>query len=186
MQSVVYWGSALLVLVATVVNLRVVVRRDYARRGRLTPLSSASQWLLAGIWAAFSSIYLPGDWPALHVGPVAQAFGWLCVILGAVTLVLAVAWLGLLRTNGLAADELIHTGPYKVSRNPQLAGFGLGLVGFVILWPSGHMLVSMALFAVLAHLVVLTEEEHLRRVHGEHYEQYIERVPRYVGLPANR
>jgi protein-S-isoprenylcysteine O-methyltransferase Ste14 len=186
MRLAIYWGSALLVLVATVVILRVIVRRGYARKGHLTPFSSASQWLLCMIWAAFSSVYLPGDWPALHVGPVVQAFGWVCVALGAVTLILAIAWLGLQHTNGLAADVLVQAGPYGLSRNPQLVGFGLGLIGFAVLWASFHMLVSVALFVVLAHVMVLTEEEHLCRVHGEHYKRYIGRVPRYVGLPARR
>jgi protein-S-isoprenylcysteine O-methyltransferase Ste14 len=186
MEDVTYWGSVLLVLVASVVILRVIVRRDYAHKGRLTPPSSASQWLLFSSWAGFSSVYLPGDWPALHGGPIVQSLGWLCVALGAVTLVLAVAWLGLLRTNGLTADVLVQAGPYELSRNPQLVGFGLVLVGFAALWASFHMLVSVALFSVLAHLMVLTEEEHLRQVHGESYERYIPRVPRYVGLPARR
>ena len=158
-----------MLLVAIVVILRVVVRRDYARKGHLTPLSSASQWLLCLIWAAFSSAYLPGDWPALHVGPAVRSIGWVCVGLGAVTMVLAIAWLSLLRTHGLAADVLVQTGPYGLSRNPQLVCFGLGLIGFAVLWASFHMLVSVVLFAVLAHLMVLTEEEHLRRVHGELY-----------------
>jgi protein-S-isoprenylcysteine O-methyltransferase Ste14 len=186
MQLVVYWGSALFVLVAIVVVLRVVMRRDYVRKGRLTLLSSASEWLLAIIWACFSYVYLPSDWPALLVGPVVQSFGWICVALGAVAMVLALAWLGLLRTHGLEADVLVQTGPYGLTRNPQLVGFGLGLIGFAVVWPSWHMLMSLFLYGVLAHVMVLTEEEHLRRVHGELYERYSERIPRYVGLPANR
>lgn len=173
-------------LVATVVILRVVVRRDYVRKGRLTPLPSASEWLLAIIWAGFSYVYLPDDWPALHVGPVVQSLGWICVGLGIVSMVLALAWLGLPRTHGLEADVLVQTGPYGLTRNPQLVGFSLGLVGFAVLWPSWHMVMSMLLYAVLAHLMVLAEEEHLRRVHGELYERHCERAPRYVGLPANR
>jgi len=35
---------------------------------------------------------------------------------------------------------------------------------------------------VLAHLMILSEEEHLRDVFGEEYERYCERVPRYLGL----
>jgi protein-S-isoprenylcysteine O-methyltransferase Ste14 len=30
--------------------------------------------------------------------------------------------------------------------------------------------------------MVLTEEEHLRAVHGEAYVRYCERVPRYIGF----
>jgi protein-S-isoprenylcysteine O-methyltransferase Ste14 len=32
----------------------------------------------------------------------------------------------------------------------------------------------------VGHLMVMTEEEHLREVYGEEYERYCERVPRYL------
>jgi protein-S-isoprenylcysteine O-methyltransferase Ste14 len=35
----------------------------------------------------------------------------------------------------------------------------------------------------MAHLMVLAEEEHLRRVHGETYDEYCRRIPRHIGIP---
>jgi protein-S-isoprenylcysteine O-methyltransferase Ste14 len=40
----------------------------------------------------------------------------------------------------------------------------------------------LALFVAMAHMMALTEEEHLRNIHGATYEQYCKRVPRYFGF----
>ncbi len=37
---------------------------------------------------------------------------------------------------------------------------------------------------ILFHTMVLTEEEHLTRVHGDAYRDYCRRVPRYLGKPT--
>jgi protein-S-isoprenylcysteine O-methyltransferase Ste14 len=56
------------------------------------------------------------------------------------------------------------------------------VIGIALLWPSWYALGWVALGAVIAHMMVLTEEEHLRRTLGESYLAYCQNVPRYVGL----
>jgi hypothetical protein len=100
MQLAVYLGSAFLVLVAIVVILRVIVRHDYLQRGRLTPISSASEWLLGIIWASFSYFYLPTDWLMIHVGKVLRRAGWVLITLGVLTMILSLSSLGLRPADG--------------------------------------------------------------------------------------
>ena len=78
---------------------------------------------------------------------------------------------------------LVQSGPYRVTRNPQLVGGSLLVIGVVVLWPSCCALGWVVLYGVVAHMMVLTEEEHLRDVFGEEYERYCGRVPRYLGIP---
>ena len=182
MQLAAYLASALLVLIAIFVILRLVVRRDYQRRGRLTPFSAASEWLLALIWVAFSSYYLPADWPAIHVGLVLRVAGWLLIALGVLTMLYSMAWLGLRRAHGLQNDLLMQTGPYRLSRNPQIVGFALAMIGFVMIWPSWHMLVSLLLLVLFVHVMVLTEEEHLLAQFGDEYRRYCEQAARYLWI----
>jgi protein-S-isoprenylcysteine O-methyltransferase Ste14 len=52
-----------------------------------------------------------------------------------------------------------------------------------VLWPSWYGVGWAILYAVVAHTMVLTEEEHLRDVYGEKFVRYCERVPRYIGVP---
>jgi protein-S-isoprenylcysteine O-methyltransferase Ste14 len=185
MQLAVYLGSAFLVLVAIVVIFRVIVRRDYLQRGRLTPVSSASEWLVVIIWVSFSYFYLPADWPMIHVGLILRLAGLVMVTLGVLTMLFSLVWLGLRRSHGLETDTLIQSGPYRLTRNPQIVGFSLGMIGFVMVWPSWHMMMSLLLYVVLFHLMVLTEEEHLRSKYGNEYLRYCEQAPGYLGIPRS-
>ena len=186
MKLIVYFGSAFLVLVTIVVILRGIVRRDYLRIGRLSPLSSASEWLLGIIWASFSYFNLPDDWPQIHVSLILQSAGWAAIALGVLIILWSLAGLGLRRTHGLDADFLVKTGPYRWTRNPQIIGFSLSMIGFITLWPSWHMLVSILLLVVLLQLMVITEEEHLLARHGADYFRFCDQVPRYIGMPRRR
>jgi len=183
MRLVVFIGFTLVVLAAIVVILRVVVRRDYQRKGRLTALSSLSEWALGLIWASFGYYYMPADWPNIHVGPALQITGWIFIVIASLIIILSLAWLGFHMTHGLRAEVLVQEGPYRLSRNPQAVGFCLGISGYVFLWPSWYMVMSLFLLAVLIHLMVRTEEEHLLDRHGETYRLYCEQVPRFTGIP---
>ena len=77
---------------------------------------------------------------------------------------------------------MVQSEPYHVTRNPQLVGGSLLVIGTVVLWPSWYALGWAVLYGIVAHMMVLTEEEHLRDVFGGEYERYCGRVPRYLGI----
>ena len=81
----------------------------------------------------------------------------------------------------LDSGELTLSGPYRWSRNPQYVGWILFVLGFALTDWSYWCGVALAVVAVSLHLLVLIEEEHLRRVFGEPYLEFIRRVPRYLG-----
>jgi protein-S-isoprenylcysteine O-methyltransferase Ste14 len=91
-------------------------------------------------------------------------------------------WFGWLRAMGQKVDTLIQSGPYRISRNPQSVACGIAVIGYALLWPSWHTLGWVILFSLIIHMMVLTEEENLRKIFGEEYVKYRARVPRYVGL----
>lgn len=79
--------------------------------------------------------------------------------------------------------ELLHTGPYAISRHPIYAGLVVAALGFAVLRRRLEPLLAWA--ALVAVLTVKTsrEEVHLRARFGERYEQYRRRTPRFVGIP---
>ncbi len=180
MVLTVYLMSALLLLVAAFATFRVFVRCDYQRKGRLTPFSMCIETVIFFLWGGFPYIYSPSDWPAVHVGPLLKVTGWVSLALGLAIMFTAMAALGLRRSLGQEANVLKQSGFYRVSRNPQILGCALYGIGFAVLWPSWYALGWVVLFVAIAHTMILTEEEHLRDVHGEEYVRYCERVPRYV------
>ena len=187
MKTVVYFFSAFLLVVTALIVFRILVRRDYRRKGRLTPLSGFLELAIWGLYMGFPYLYNPAEWAwfwsrDVPVSTPIRIAGVTCIVVGLAWAFATMFWFGLRRAFGLRVDALIQSGPYRVSRNPQIVGGCLLVVGSAALWPSWYAVGWVALYGVVAHLMVLAEEEHLHRVYGEEYVGYCERVPRYLGL----
>jgi len=79
------------------------------------------------------------------------------------------------------AGKLTTSGPYRWGRNPQYVGWFLFLLGFALNDWSLWCLAALLVIAISLHLLVLVEEEHLRRVFGEQYVEFCRKIPRYAG-----
>ena len=178
----IYLILASLLLVGAYTTFRIVVRRDYQRKGRLTLLSSTLETAIFFLWGVFTWIDLPPGWPPQETAPLLKYLGWFLIVTGLTTLALIIAWFGLRRAFGREVNELKRTGVYRYSRNPQVLVCGLAVMGYVLLWPSWHTLGWFILYALIAHMMVLTEEEHLGDIFGDEYAQYRRQVPRYFGF----
>jgi protein-S-isoprenylcysteine O-methyltransferase Ste14 len=184
---VVYFTSAFLLIIIAFTIFRIFVRRDYQRKGQLTLVSSFLELLIWGLYFGFPYIYNPAEWVYfwsrdVPVSAPVRAAGLICITVGLALAFGTMFWFGLRRALGLRVNGLIQRGLYRVTRNPQLVGGSLLVIGTVVLWPSWYALGWAALYGIVGHLMVITEEEHLREVYGEEYERYCERVPRYLGL----
>lgn len=103
---------------------------------------------------------------------------------GLFTLGNALAWWGvavlsLSSTAGLSGD-LVTSGPYRFSRNPQYLGDIAILIGVGLL--TNSLLVSLAVLpAVISCIIVpLAEEPWLAEQYGEQYERYKQSVRRFL------
>ena len=85
------------------------------------------------------------------------------------------------KTLCIDAGKLTTAGPYRWSRNPQYVGWFLFLLGFALNDWSLWCLAALTTVAASLHLLVLVEEEHLRRTFGESYNEFCRKVPRYLG-----
>jgi protein-S-isoprenylcysteine O-methyltransferase Ste14 len=178
----IYLLSFCLLFAVSMIVFRRIVRRDYLRRGRLSPASAFLQALLFFIYGGFPAIYLPDDWPATHVSLFIHVTGLSCIVIGLTLLLYGMVRLGILRSLGLGSVRLEQSGLYRLSRNPQVLACTLYVIGFAILWPSWYSVGWVLLYMVMIHRMVFTEEAHLLRTHGREYEAYCMRVPRYFSL----
>lgn len=176
--------AALLLLFAYAV-FRLIVRRDYAAQGRLGALSSGLQLLVFLGFFCFPYLFNPPAWAWFWTAgssssPGLYLAGLVVICVGFVVAFGTMGWFGMKRAFGISVDGLQQEGPYKISRNPQVLGGYLMVVGVSLQWPSLYSLGWILLYATITHWMVITEEEHLDRVFGEEYQQYCARVPRYV------
>ncbi len=65
----VYLISAFLLLLVSYIVFRVILRRDYLRRGRVSLIPLLLELLVCGLYCNFPYLYLPFDWPELPILP---------------------------------------------------------------------------------------------------------------------
>lgn len=122
----------------------------------------------------------------LLVKPPASMPAWLAEafeLAGYALLIFAALWRVwcLVFIAGVKDGELVTSGPFSVVRNPLYVGTFAGLVGFGCAVELPALAIALGvLFALLYPAVVANEEQRLRELFGERFDQYCARVPRWV------
>lgn len=170
----------LVLYIAAYIIFRVIVRSDYQSRGKLSLVSTALEWAIFVAWGFFTWFDYPVHWKPVFENPVLRVFAWCCIVLGSSMLFLGIFKLGFRRSNGREVNSLRTSGWYSRTRNPQIISCAIAVFGYALIWPSWHTLGWIILYAAMAHMMVLTEEEHLSEVFGSEYDRYRANVPRYL------
>ena len=85
-----------------------------------------------------------------------------------------------------AIDEPITKGLYRYSRHPVYIGVFVQYLGIGIASASGLFLLLIIANIILSILTTPAEERFCLEKYGDTYRQYIERTPRWLGLPKSR
>ncbi len=126
------------------------------------------------------------DWNSLGLPRIPSLVPGATLFVGGFAVALAAGYdLGVEETKGLSG-ELRTGGWYRYSRNPQYVGYIAATVGFVLLANSSLVAIICACFLGWWLALPFAEEPWLHERHGEEYERYVERVPRFVGLRTVR
>jgi protein-S-isoprenylcysteine O-methyltransferase Ste14 len=145
------------------------------------PLSKTKKWLALSTHvvimplAFIYSIFLP-----LELGTA-----WLYVGLPIFVLALVMT---LMTTYNFAAAPLgepVTRGIYRISRHPiYLSGF-VAYAGIGIACASWVLLLCAVLWIAFFQVAVPAEERFLLEKYGEAYREYMDRTPRWIGLPKS-
>lgn len=172
-------GYLLALTVPVTTAALLVARREYRRLGHLTPLGLSLVCLMLFVPNLVLEYATKYELPATPL----DYFGVLLGITGlALCLASVVSFNSVPKVFCLDAGRLTVTGFYRWSRNPQYAGFFLFLLGFALNDWSLWCLAALLAAAINLHLLILVEEEHLRRTFGEPYAEFCRKVPRYVRM----
>ncbi len=128
------------------------------------------------------------EWPRIS-GPTFFEYGWLhwvgvliCVF-GLILFSWGLISFGLSFRVGIdqeKPDQLITHGAFAVSRNPLYVAFAFELIGFFLIFPNWLFLVYLLAGTWLFHRQVLREEAFLKRHYRKEYEEYCQKVHRYL------
>lgn len=160
----------------------------FVPRHRIWPPPGQYTWQFIFIWvftlATLGAIILIGildwnslGWPAWLRWPAGLGL----IIGGNILALIGASQLGVETTSG-AAGPFVTAGVYRYSRNPQYVGNMLLLIGWIVLSASALVLPYAVLAIGALAITPLAEEQWLQEKHGDAYQSYCRRTPRYFGL----
>jgi len=121
------------------------------------------------------SIFLP-----LKLGTIWFFAGFIIYLLGAIIMTA-----GMLSFFTTAADKLVTKGVYRFSRNPIYFGMFLIFGGTGIACVSWIFLLLTAVFIIVLHIFIVSEERSCLQKYGDPYLEYMNRTPRWIGIPKS-
>jgi protein-S-isoprenylcysteine O-methyltransferase Ste14 len=99
----------------------------------------------------------------------------------AVALVISIA--AIFNAGATPADQPVTSGVYRISRHPiYLSGF-LMYLSMAICCASWPVMLCAVLWIVFWHIVAPSEEGFLIERYGDAYREYMNRTPRWIGIP---
>ena len=82
-------------------------------------------------------------------------------------------------------DKPITRGPYRISRHPIYFSSFLQFAGMGIAGASWVILLCALLWIVFLNIAALNEEHFLVEQYGDAYREYMNRTPRWFGMPKS-
>ena len=180
-----YLVCSVIFLLFSFLVFRVVVRNEYLKKSKLSPVSYSLEAIVFVVHANLMYLFIPVNWPDLPSLPenlTLKLFFLVMLILGLVILIIAWFGLGSGRSFGQDRNKLNTSGIYQYSRNPQLVGYGIVLLSFALLFISWYTLGWFVQYLIISYLMIRSEEEFLNLRYGEEYEKYCSDVPRVIKL----
>ncbi|MFQ5831855.1 MAG: methyltransferase family protein [Candidatus Thorarchaeota archaeon] len=143
-------------------------------------------WILITIASVGVPVIGVLDWESL--GPI----HWTRFLVGGITIPassILVFWglqtLSLHQSLGLEG-ELVTSGPYRYTRNPQYTALILFYASVILVTSSYLALLTGILLILMYALAPLSEEPWLEDLFGAEYVEYRKRVPRFIGIRSTK
>jgi len=172
------WIFMLLYFLITYVPGYIINREKVKRAFSYPPYNKKEKniyFVLESIYfvSLIYTVFLP-----LKLGTTWFYTGLLIYLLGMVMNVLAV-----MSFATAPLDKPVTKGVYRISRNPFYFGYFLICIGIGIVSTSWVFLAYAIAYATLQHILVIAEERFCLEKYGDSYLNYMNRTPRYIGMP---
>jgi protein-S-isoprenylcysteine O-methyltransferase Ste14 len=140
------------------------------REEKLYGISQLIFWALV-IYSVFLPLRPGTGW--FYVGVLTYLFGMVSTIIAGATL------------DATPMDKPATNGLYRISRNPIYLGTFLIFIGIGIACASWLFLLLMTVFIVLYDILIAPEERWCLEKYGDAYREYMNRTPRWIGIPKS-
>ena len=130
------------------------------------------------------SIFRVKHFPVTEVRIVGVVVGILGVLFFALaTITMKTSW-----RVGIPEEKttLVTQGIYRYSRNPAFVGFELLYLSICLMFFNIPLVLVSVWAAIMLHLQILQEENHMSQMFGDEYDAYKKRTLRYFGKCENK
>lgn len=177
------WNAWIFVLLGFLMGPVVgfLINREAMKKAHVTPPYSKTEKVMEGVftflWIASMvySIFLP-----LKLGTV-----WFYVGLLSWLLSLVISITSTISFVNTRTDELVTKGAYSISRNPACLSKFLMDIAIGIACASWIYLAYAMVSMILMHVSLWAEERFLLEKYGDAYREYVNRTPRWIGMPKS-
>ena len=182
------WNAWILMLIQLIINHLLLMRisegylkKRIAETPGTVPLNKTEKKIdIFGTVILFLlfaySIFLP-----LQLGTVWFYLGLVIFLLGLILgLIVSIPWV----TTPL--DEPLTKGLYRYSRHPIYLTIFLRFMGVGIASTSWLFLLFLIVHIILTNFLVIAEERFLLEKYGNTYREYMNKTPRWIGIPKSR
>ena len=148
-------------------------------------LFAASKYLAIGIWLAVSLQSWGIGWQPFAGVRVPRSLSGGLWVFGFGLLFLGRINLGGHLRMGLPSEatRFHRNGAYRFTRNPMYTGIDVTMIAAILYTGNPAILAAGVFVIAVHHRIILVEERWLLATFGAEYEQYRERVGRYVTVP---
>jgi len=133
-----------------------------------------------GSYVLFFGLFIYSIFLPLQLGTAWFYVGLALCVLGVVTWIIAIVNIA-----DIPLGEPWNKGLYRYSRHPMYLGLFLTLIGAGIASASWIFLLLSIVYIILCAILVSVEERFCLDKFGTLYREYMERTPRWIGLPKS-
>ena len=133
-----------------------------------------------GSYVLFFGLFIYSIFLPLQLGTAWFYVGLALCVLGVVIWIIAIVNIA-----GIPLGEPWNKGLYRFSRHPMYLGLFLTLIGAGIASASWIFLLLSILYIILCAILVSAEERFCLDKFGTPYREYMNRTPRWIGLPKS-
>ena len=173
------WNAWIFMLPPLLIWLSFIVLNK-GKRGQPS-LSRKEKRLLRGVQMTIFAPFVYSAFLPLKLGTAWFYAGSNICLLG-----MTFAGIAVLDFTTTSADKPVTKGVHHISRNPMFFGWFLILIGIGIACTSWIYLLLAIASITLMDILVISEERFLLEKYRDAYREYMNRTPKWIGIPKSR
>ena len=159
----------------------MLIHRGTTEKLQPVPHSETEKKVYPLIWITWLPVFIYSIFLPLKLGTIWFYVGLPIALLGVITYTLSMVPWATTRID----NEPLAKGLYRYSRHPMYITQFVMFMGVGIASASWIFLLFSIVYTVLSLIIALPEERYCLEKYGDAYRKYMNRTPRWVGIPKD-